>query len=446
MSTSLEDLIEPNQNSTPEKLLHLAIQRGADMAVVEYLIKSVPHQLSECDNNGRIPLHYACSVRSPFLSLPMVRVLVEAAPHTVLIRLEEHCEDGMLPSVLAHNHGASATIVKYLLCEQIRAQQGLVLTHLDLAHLLWNQAIFMEYLSEAVRECRAAVKKFCLFECIILHESWSLLQSAIDSVAAGTLGTLRIIHLHVWHSHADDDKRQSLLFYDVELWQQIIDKHHNSLRILEVPQFYALAPETVYRLSDYLVSQPHLLNLQNLDITSKESHNRPVAVDKISEALAMPDCKLKKLSIGNVREESLLQLFAHLQRNRSLQCLSFGNIADWRADWEKLRQTVVNSLDYNTTLEYLLGPRPIVQCSEVQFYLQLNRYYRRKDIGRWSPTLVAYVLGKHAKEGEGSTDSGENDNGAHANRCIKRNQEDIIARSAIFYILQSRPDIIVPDL
>jgi hypothetical protein len=370
----------------PSNLLHLACQYGASHATVHYLIESFPHQLVQRDAFGKLPLHYACCAVRSFSALPVLQMLVQAAPETILMRSDDSVTEdrvGILPALLAHTHGAQPSIVQFLLQQQFQIQRGLILTHSDLTCLHWNEASFWEHVAFALQRTPGElIEQISLQECRIAYPCWTLLQHAINMLPAGSLRRLQLIHLHIWYSEtsmtSSFEFQRQMLGADAAFWQRLFEKHFQTLECLEMPHFYALTTQNVHNMAQHL-AQNQLPRLETLDVRPADPR-APVSVDGLALALSSTHCKLKSLSLGCIPASGLLALFKSLYKNRTLEYFAIGVLADhWKVDWNELHHHLLQLLQCNTALERFHGPRPLVQCPQVQLYLRLNREYHRRE-------------------------------------------------------------------
>jgi hypothetical protein len=148
-----------------------------------------------------------------------------------------------------------------------------------------------------------------------------------------------------------------------------------------------------------------------------------------------------------------LEFLACLCGNASLKTLSIESITNIQQCWKDLHRALLTMLDENKTIQHIHGPRTLVQCPQVQLYLQLNRNFHRKDIGDWVPTLVAHVLAKtHNQEQRGDDDKGrkslvvgsrQGKRGGIVSSDHHAGATYYCSKSVMFYILRSRPDVVV---
>jgi hypothetical protein len=89
--------------------LHLAVLNpGASVDIIKLLLDFAPETAMECDDLGRLALHYACGADS---IIDIVKVLFDASPLSVSIR-DVH---GWLPIHVAFRNGASFQTIRLLL-------------------------------------------------------------------------------------------------------------------------------------------------------------------------------------------------------------------------------------------------------------------------------------------------------------------------------------------
>ena len=433
-------------NNASLNLLKLAIQEGASIDAIEYLVQEIlpVEALLERDASGKTALHHACvatattTSTNAVSSFELVQMLVQRAPSSVLVRCFLEDEDdqndtnGVLPSMLAHcSSGASTRTVRYLLDIQLKLQQALILTHSDLAYLGWHQATYLERLIAVAWENTHCLREVSLLECRLSYCSWKLLQDIVAAVPGGRLQKLCIRHLHIWQAQVVGRQEQRQRFQmDVRIWQEIIEKHQSSLQILELPGFYALTSSTIYAITNYLTMRrlPHLktLNFQSINYACQFSDE---AMTNLAEVVNSRHCHLQSLSLGNLTAHAFHLLLKSLRFNTSIQSLAIGNVNILGVDNLKdMRRCVLKMLDDNSTLGYFRGPHALARCPRVDFYLTLNREYRRKDMGHWSASLVSEILAKAATATSRPTRS--------------KDADETSDSSVVFYILQSRPDIL----
>lgn len=89
--------------------LHKAVKnhRNVPLAVIAAIVKKDPSTVSERDQTGHLPLHYACSRNAP---LPIVRYLVEQYPRGLRIRNDYDC----LPLHYACDRECSMDVLKFV--------------------------------------------------------------------------------------------------------------------------------------------------------------------------------------------------------------------------------------------------------------------------------------------------------------------------------------------
>ncbi|CAB9504221.1 expressed unknown protein [Seminavis robusta] len=417
---SLADLgeqLDPATSTVPSTLLHWACQEpltATTNAKIQFLVQKLPDQLTIRDENHKIPLHHVCQQNSS-MTFSVLRLLLEAAPESILMRLHDEDDDdeGILPSFLAHHHGAPGVVVQYLLRRQFAAHKGLIVTHQDLSCLLWNEASF-----------------------------WQHVAIVMFQVEPEMIEQIRLVLCQ------EEDEA---------FWQRMVQVHKSTLVKLEMPQFYALTTSSVQCMAQILANRD-FPDLQVLDArcfhtlvptpTQHPNKNPQLTVtETLARGLRDPSCRLKSLSLGTLTASELkLLLLQGLRSNRSVEYFQverinmeeFGNNKKLMRGWMSLREILCLSLQQNTSLERVVGPRPLTQCAQVQLYLQLNREFHRRDMGAWSPTLVALVLAKAKLEMLAKSGSSNND-GYHFAAAPEPPGDP---RSAMFYILQSRPDIL----
>ena len=502
------DMIDPNSNNYfPKNLLHLACRVGADPVMIRDLVAVLPHQLVERDDQGMIPLHYVCQRRS-FSALNVLHCLLQAAPASILLRAattpdvhpessnnihhHRHYEHGVLPSIVAHNASAPPTVVQYLLRRQMEEQKGLQLSHqADMIHLHWNEATFMEHVAVALQqsiigngstnqETIHRIESICLEECRLSYTSWQLLQSALRHLLTKNAGTgghslkeLRLVDLHIWQAHSHHRPNGSSNAFpnstttedcdDVTFWRQMVEAHRVTLTRLELPRFYALTTEGIIDDVACNLARNEVPELEILDVripphlplgTCSNQETGQFNVEDLAQGVSSKNCRLKSLAIERLTPTELQVLLQGLQHNRSLVFFHIAEIVeDYTTTkkkyipWMDLRQDLVRTLQRNTALERVLGPRPLIHCPQVQLYLQLNREYHRRDIGHWSPTLVAHVLAKVKEDILRMQQPKDDDDDyshfyfpTHEPRLGDHHQDP---RSTMFYILRSRPDILI---
>lgn len=498
-----KNINDPNKNNCfPKNLLHLACQMDAEPAMIKDLVAVLPHQLVERDEQGMIPLHYVCQRRRSFSALQDLHCLLQAAPTSILLRaaaappvhLESGSNNGMLPSIVAHNASAPPTVVQYLLRRQIEAHKGLQLSHqADMVHLHWNEATFMEHVAVALQQSIVGsgistsqeetiqIESICLEECRLSYTSWQLLQSALrqllannDSTSGHSLKELRLMDLHIWQAHchhhrpydvSSNGRAKSTAEYcdDVTFWRQMVEAHRATLTRLELPHFFALTTEGIIDDIARNLARNEVPELEIIDVRvpphypsgkCSKLETAQFNAEDLAQGVSFKNCSLKSLAIERLTPRGLQVLLQGIQHNRSLVFFHIAEIVEddttkmkKSIPWMDLRQDLVRALQRNTALERVLGPRPLIQCPQVQLYLQLNREYHRRDIGHWSPTLVAHVLAKVKEDIRRMQQpkDGDDDDDSHfyfpTHEPRLGDHQD--PRSTMFYILRSRPDILI---
>jgi len=291
---------------------------------------------------------------------------------------------------------------------------------------------------------------------------------------------------------------------DTDLWRRIVDRHKATLTTLELPHFYALNVQSVHCIAHWL-AQEQFSALQVLDIRSLDQkqptrrypfqqsemdnpnsfHHQSNRRNKktrhvstipnttndvahnLAKALGSPSCQLQSLALESLAVSGFQQLLQCMKTNRTVRTLKLESIVsndddnDSTIPWTTLQTALIEMLQYNSALERIVGPRRLIQnCRQIQLYLQLNRQYHRRDIGHWSPTLVAHVLAKtlwlrqqEPPDSSGtSTPGGANDDHVSTTNSSNNHPSAYFPtheptpehdpKSTMFYILQSRPDIL----
>jgi ankyrin repeat protein len=176
-SSYLNDVVSNSNHTEPLNLLHNAVKSGLSMHLIKLLVQAFPESCTTIDNDGMVPLHYACTGSSSFF-LENVIVLLDAHKDSLHIK-DNH---GRTPLKLLSNTSSipdkkgmrplhyavarSQTLTEQSLLVLVNAYPGSIGTAdmygmLPFHHACLNQALAVEVLMILLSFYPEAVKCFC---------------------------------------------------------------------------------------------------------------------------------------------------------------------------------------------------------------------------------------------------------------------------------------------